>query len=307
MLTSKQLKESIVQKSILNISLLEKIVSNTIPENENCGIKHHGKVEVEFRFSSDESKDEVIQLHEVDAQVLNAVFTFIQHQVSEFSLEQLVGMIYGDFEKRHRDKIKITVAESVERLKKYRIHINAEQEFVRYKKLRGENATFKGRLLDIEEETCNGKNGKSTIVYRIRNPSPLMQYADTLNHVAKIDMRWYQLISKQTSFENVLMCERLLCRIVQAENPHNQMFKDDKDIMIFAWNKNTKRFSGVIGRNIEEFDKRKIERQLDTLKRFWSELEYEKLVSEFEWKEVPYNYGTLQYNKIYITRRKNND
>lgn len=303
MLTNKQLKESITQKSILNISLLEKMVSNAIPKNQNVGIKHKGKVAIEFKILSDDSRDEVIQLHELDAQVLNSVFTFQQYGINEFSLVQLVGMIYGDFERRHRDKIKNAVAESVERLKKYSIHINAEQEFTRYKKLRGMDATFKGRLLDIEEETCNGKNGKSTIVYRIRNPSPLMQYADTLNHIAKIDMRWYQFIPKQTCFENVLMCERLLCRIVQAENPHNQMFKDDKDIIIFGWNKNTKSFSGIVGRNIEAFDKQTVERKLDVLKTFWKRLEQNGLFSEFQWKECSCNYGTIRYKKFSLTRR----
>lgn len=307
MLTNKQLKETIKQKSILNISLLEKITSNVIPENQNVGIKHKGKVAIEFKILSDDSCDEVIQLHELDAAVLNSVFTFWVHDINEFSLEQLIGMIYGDFEKRHRDKVKNTVEESVKRVQKYSIHIAAEKEFAHYQKLKDVDATFRGRLLDAEEESRNGKNGKGTIVYRIRTPSPLMKYADALSHVEKIDMNWYRLIPKRANLKNVLMCERLLCRIAQAKNPHNHMYKGDTDIMIFAWDKNKKRFSGVIGRNIEEFDKRKIERQLDTLKRFWSELEHEKLVSEFAWKEAPCNYGTLQYNKIYITRRKYND
>lgn len=303
MVTNKQLKESITQKSILNISLLEKMVSNAIPKNQNVGIKHKGAVAIEFKILSDDSHDEDIQLHELDAAVLNSVFTFGVHDINEFSLEQLIGMIYGDFEKRHRDKVKNAVEESVARLKKYSVHIDAEKEFAHYPKLKNVDATFNGRLLDVEVEKRNGKNGKGTTVYRIRNSSPLMKYADALNHVEKIDINRYQLIPKRTSLKNVLMCERLLCRIVQAENPHNHMFKDDKDIMIFAWNKNIKRFSGIVGTNVEIFEKRKLEQQLDVLKDFWNRLEQNGLFLAFQWKECPCNYGAIRYKKISLTRR----
>lgn len=304
MLGNKQLKECISQKSILNISLLEKMVSNVIDENQNIGIKHHGKVEVEIKITPDESCDKAFQLQELDVQVLNAVFTFWKHDISEFSIAQLIGMIYGDFEGKHRDKIKAVVAESVEKLTKHSIHINAKQEFEHYNKLRGVDATFSGKLLDIEVEISNGRNGKRTKVYRIRNPSPMMQYADALKHVAKIDMRWYQLIPKRSSLKSLSMCEGLLCRIAQAKNPHNHMYKGNMDIMILGWDKNKKRFSGIVGSRLEEFDKRKVEKRLDILKSFWEELKRNGLVSEFEWNEIPYNYGTMQYKKIYIRRVK---
>lgn len=307
--TNRQLAELITSKRVLNTALVRVLQKNTILGNVLYNLQIKKDVKVGFTVFKKEGGENEVQLSELDIRIQSAIYTFYYYGVEEFSLEQLAGMIYGDFEKRHRKEALREIKDSIEKMTQYQIQIDANMQYEKYLRLKKRQAVFEGDLLNVGICHKHGRNGKETVVYKICEPSVLMQYAVELKQIVQIDMRLYEAMPKQINHLKMSMCEKLLHNILLCENPNNHIYKKrqadskSREMLVFGWDKNRKCYSGVIGAYVKEFDARRIESMYETLKIFLENLQGIDFATDYELAERPWVYQGKNYKKIYLQKK----
>jgi len=217
MYSVEELEEIITHKSLCGAKITRTLKENEFSINTNIKVMMGQSGWIKLRIVEIREKD-TTQLTELDERVMNAVYTFSLYGVKEISIQQLAGMICGDFSRKNGKGFIERIKASIEKLEKYKIRIEAKEQFVNYSKRKDYKVVFEGYLLDIEEMDGHARNGRDTFVYWIRSPPILLEYASELKQINRIPMEWYKLMPPNLNIEKIGVCEAFLQQLSMRTN-----------------------------------------------------------------------------------------
>lgn len=298
MITNQTAKELIQIQRRNNTAVFRAMVDNEIVFGDEYEVKVGKGVQVVFVLKTNNPLAETIQLNPMDVQVQNAIYTLSYYGVTEFTAEQLAGMICSNFDKRHSKAFMEAIDSSIKKMNDVQIMIDAEEQYLNFKRSKMHNTNFNGPLLSVKKENGHSKNGRNTYIYRIEEESVLGKYASEVERMVMVPLKAYQCLKGNLTYERLMLLEVLLHRLMVGLNPKNKLY--GKPILLFGWNKNEKRLDGLIGSQMTEIDKRKIDRLVSFVKSFLEELKKQKVIRDYEIVEMPYIYNNISYKRILL-------
>lgn len=297
---SKKDSDFIVKNVYMNNTLLvRRLVEKKV--NVGCPIELRIKKDVKIKFIIlTESMEKQLDITEEDIRIQDAIYTFLKYGICEVNIEQLAGLMQGDFNRRITAERIAFIKERIKVLNKIHIKINASNQFATYKRLKNTYAIFEGKVLDVQESAQNGKNGKLTTVYQIKSVPVLYQYAETLRQVISLNRKAFMCLKGNLSRERLDVYFELLYKLCIHTNKKNKLCRNHTPIILFGWDKNKKKMNGIIGKRMKKFDKRKSDVMLQFIYETLEELYSQELIPAYQIKKQQYVFFNQRYMKVQI-------
>ena len=307
MLSRKELDQMVKNVYMNNTLLVHQLVTEKVPRERTIESNIKKDVKVKLYITSKEEM-EWIQVTEEDISIQNAFYTFLKYHISEVTLEQLVGLMCGNFFRRVTSEKIIHIKQRVEFLANLGIRIDASMLCNWYPRLRTANLEKERKMIDISIATKNGKNGKITTVYRINSIPVMHYYAECLNQIIALDRDSLKCVRMNLSQEREEILFELLQKFCVHANPKSTLYEKKIPITLFAWDKNRKKYIGIVGKRMKELDKRRGNTMLSFIYEIIKMLDAEGLLPEYEIVEKSQVYFNQYYKmvQIKITNKRRN-